>query len=80
MADPSKSDHASNAGQSCRECRRRKGKCDGRMPVCSVCQRYNRHCLYDKHSRSSLTRKLVLSDPSAGTPSSNAGLNTYIGT
>ncbi|EXJ54663.1 hypothetical protein A1O7_10004 [Cladophialophora yegresii CBS 114405] len=58
MADPSKSDHtSSNAGQSCRECRRRKGKCDGRMPVCSVCQRYNRHCLYDKHSRSSLTRK-----------------------
>lgn len=46
-----------NAGQSCRECRRRKGKCDGKMPVCSVCQRYNRHCLYDKHSRSSLTRK-----------------------
>ncbi|OCT48124.1 Zn(II)2Cys6 transcription factor [Cladophialophora carrionii] len=34
MADASKSDHtSSNAGQSCRECRRRKGKCDGRMPI-----------------------------------------------
>ncbi|KIW14048.1 hypothetical protein PV08_06829 [Exophiala spinifera] len=58
MADVAKSDKLQpNAGQSCRECRRRKGKCDGKMPVCSVCQRYNRHCLYDKHSRSSLTRK-----------------------
>ncbi|KIX05349.1 uncharacterized protein Z518_06221 [Rhinocladiella mackenziei CBS 650.93] len=58
MAEAPKTDRSSsNAGQSCRECRRRKGKCDGKMPVCSVCQRYNRHCLYDKHSRSSLTRK-----------------------
>ncbi|KIW22409.1 uncharacterized protein PV07_12297 [Cladophialophora immunda] len=58
MSEPSRTDRAgANAGQSCRECRRRKGRCDGRMPVCSVCQRYNRHCLYDKHSRSSLTRK-----------------------
>ncbi|KAH6703190.1 transcriptional regulatory protein GAL4 [Leptodontidium sp. MPI-SDFR-AT-0119] len=48
---------SSNAGQPCRECRRRKGKCDCKVPVCSVCQRYNRHCLYDKHSQSSLTRK-----------------------
>ncbi|PVH76817.1 hypothetical protein DL98DRAFT_561785 [Cadophora sp. DSE1049] len=46
-----------SAGQPCRECRRRRGKCDCKVPVCSVCQRYNRHCLYDKHSRSSLTRK-----------------------
>ncbi|EXJ77050.1 hypothetical protein A1O3_10208 [Capronia epimyces CBS 606.96] len=58
MAEPPKTDrNPTSAGQSCRECRRRKGKCDGKMPVCSICQRYNRHCLYDKHSRSSLTRK-----------------------
>ncbi|KAL2397937.1 hypothetical protein ABEF93_006404 [Exophiala dermatitidis] len=58
MAEANRPDRtAASAGQSCRECRRRKGKCDGKMPVCSICQRYNRHCLYDKHSRSSLTRK-----------------------
>ena len=44
-------------GQPCRECRRRKAKCDRTTPVCNVCQRYKRHCLYDKHSRTSLTRK-----------------------
>ncbi|KAF2184731.1 hypothetical protein K469DRAFT_579204 [Zopfia rhizophila CBS 207.26] len=41
----------------CRECRRRKAKCDGKVPVCSICQRYKRHCLYDKHSRTRLTRR-----------------------
>ncbi|KAF9772180.1 hypothetical protein IL306_010127 [Fusarium sp. DS 682] len=29
----------------CRECRRRKVKCDGVMPVCSICRKYRRHCL-----------------------------------
>ncbi|KAF4126771.1 Fungal trans [Geosmithia morbida] len=42
---------------SCRECRRRRVKCDGTMPVCAVCTKYRRHCLYDKHSRTRLTRK-----------------------
>ncbi|KAH6886845.1 fungal-specific transcription factor domain-containing protein [Thelonectria olida] len=42
---------------SCRECRRRRVKCDGTIPVCSICQKYKRHCLYDKHSRTRLTRK-----------------------
>ncbi|KAJ4139632.1 hypothetical protein NW765_003540 [Fusarium oxysporum] len=41
----------------CRECRRRKVKCDGVMPVCSICRKYRRHCLYDKHSRTRLTRR-----------------------
>ncbi|KAI1613135.1 transcriptional regulatory protein GAL4 [Exophiala viscosa] len=48
---------STQAIQQCRECKRRKGKCDGKLPVCSICQRYKRHCLYDKHSRSPLTRK-----------------------
>lgn len=43
--------------QACRECRRRHAKCDYQLPVCSSCERYNRHCLYDKHSRTPLTRK-----------------------
>ncbi|SPJ72825.1 uncharacterized protein FTOL_02554 [Fusarium torulosum] len=41
----------------CRECRRRKVKCDGVMPVCTICKKYRRHCLYDKHSRTRLTRR-----------------------
>lgn len=44
-------------GKACRECRRRRVVCDGTMPECAVCQRYRRHCLYDKHSRTRLTRK-----------------------
>ncbi|KAJ4186290.1 hypothetical protein NW767_012710 [Fusarium falciforme] len=43
----------------CRECRRRRMKCDGVMPVCSICRKYRRHCLYDKHSRTRLTRRHV---------------------
>lgn len=43
--------------RACRECQRRRVKCDGSMPECAVCQRYRRHCLYDKHSRTRLTRK-----------------------
>lgn len=42
---------------SCRECKRRRAKCDGTKPECIVCQKYRRHCLYDKHSRTRLTRK-----------------------
>jgi hypothetical protein len=43
--------------RACRECQRRRVKCDGSMPECAMCQRYRRHCLYDKHSRTRLTRK-----------------------
>ncbi|KAL1297482.1 hypothetical protein AAFC00_005004 [Neodothiora populina] len=41
----------------CKECRRRKANCDHKIPECSTCRRYRRHCLYDKHSRTPLTRK-----------------------
>lgn len=56
---------ASQPGQpdesrACRECQRRRVKCDGSMPECAVCQRYRRHCLYDKHSRTRLTRKYAV--------------------
>lgn len=43
--------------QSCRECARRKGKCDRQLPECTPCMRNKRHCLYEKSSRSPLTRK-----------------------
>lgn len=30
----------------CVECRRKKERCDGIQPICSTCQRQNRHCYY----------------------------------
>lgn len=47
------------AEQSCQECRRRKAKCDRSVPTCGLCHQYRRHCVYEKHSRTPLTRKCV---------------------
>jgi len=59
LVPPSSTSQTAQAddGKACRECRRRRVVCDGTMPECAVCQRYRRHCLYDKHSRTRLTRK-----------------------
>ncbi|KAI9163590.1 C6 transcription factor [Paramyrothecium foliicola] len=43
--------------QACKECRRRKARCNRALPTCDLCIRYRRHCLYEKHSRTPLTRK-----------------------
>ena len=43
--------------QACNECRRRKGRCDKQLPECGPCFRNKRHCLYEKHSKTPLTRK-----------------------
>lgn len=48
------------ADQACKECRRRKSKCNKAIPTCNLCVKYRRHCLYEKHSRTPLTRKLVI--------------------
>ncbi|KAK1579189.1 LOW QUALITY PROTEIN: fungal-specific transcription factor domain-containing protein [Colletotrichum navitas] len=45
------------ADQACKECRRRKAKCDRALPTCNLCVKYRRHCLYEKHARTPLTRK-----------------------
>ncbi|KAL7933866.1 fungal-specific transcription factor domain-containing protein [Trichoderma chlorosporum] len=45
------------AEQACKECRRRKSKCNKGIPTCNMCLRYRRHCLYEKHSRTPLTRR-----------------------
>ncbi|RSL87554.1 hypothetical protein CEP52_015491 [Fusarium oligoseptatum] len=45
--------------QACKECRRRKARCDKGLPTCGLCIRYRRHCLYEKHSRTPLTRKYL---------------------
>ncbi|KAF4457913.1 C6 transcription factor [Fusarium austroafricanum] len=46
-----------SSDQACKECRRRKARCDKVLPTCSLCIKYRRHCLYEKHSRTPLTRK-----------------------
>ena len=32
-------------------------KCSRELPVCSQCRQYRRHCLYERPTRSPLTRK-----------------------
>ncbi|KPM45009.1 hypothetical protein AK830_g1522 [Neonectria ditissima] len=43
--------------QACKECRRRKARCNRSLPTCDLCIKYRRHCLYEKHSRTPLTRR-----------------------
>jgi transcriptional regulatory protein GAL4 len=45
--------------QACNECRRRKARCDKTLPECGPCRRNRRHCLYERHSRTPLTRKYL---------------------
>ncbi|KAI0009002.1 fungal-specific transcription factor domain-containing protein [Xylariaceae sp. FL0662B] len=45
------------ADQACKECRRRKAKCTKVIPSCDLCLKYKRHCLYEKYSRTPLTRR-----------------------
>ncbi|KAL4736655.1 fungal-specific transcription factor domain-containing protein [Aspergillus similis] len=44
------------AEQACRECRRRKSKCDRAIPICRLCSKYSRVCRYEKSARTPLTR------------------------
>ncbi|KAL4993348.1 fungal-specific transcription factor domain-containing protein [Aspergillus recurvatus] len=44
------------AEQACRECRRRKSKCDRAIPICRLCNKYSRGCMYEKSTRTPLTR------------------------
>ncbi|KAJ9137577.1 Regulatory protein GAL4 [Pleurostoma richardsiae] len=45
------------AEQACKECRRRKLKCNKAIPICDLCLKHRRHCLYEKHARTPLTRR-----------------------
>tara|TARA_R110002003_G_scaffold68_27_gene6269 strand:- start:3030 stop:5210 length:2181 start_codon:yes stop_codon:yes gene_type:complete len=45
--------------QACNECRRRKARCDKTLPECGPCRRNRRHCLYERHSKTPLTRKYL---------------------
>ncbi|CAH6722036.1 hypothetical protein CLIB1444_08S00408 [[Candida] jaroonii] len=42
---------------SCNECRRRRVKCSRHIPTCNTCSKYKRHCLYERHMKTPLTRK-----------------------
>ncbi|KYK60226.1 Fungal specific transcription factor domain containing protein [Drechmeria coniospora] len=46
-----------SSDQACKECRRRKARCNRALPTCNLCVKYRRHCLYEKHARTPLTRK-----------------------
>lgn len=46
-----------SSDQACKECRRRKARCNKALPTCDLCIKYRRHCLYEKHARTPLTRK-----------------------
>ncbi|OQE09014.1 hypothetical protein PENFLA_c116G07964 [Penicillium flavigenum] len=41
----------------CRECRRRKSKCDRRLPNCSLCIKFGRRCTYETLAKTPLTRQ-----------------------
>jgi len=45
--------------QACNECKRRKGRCDRQLPECGPCARNKRHCLYESHSKTPLTRRYL---------------------
>lgn len=45
--------------QACNECRRRKARCDKKIPECTPCKKNRRHCLYERHSKTPLTRKYL---------------------
>jgi transcriptional regulatory protein GAL4 len=45
--------------QACNECKRRKGRCDKQLPECGPCARNKRHCLYERHSKTPLTRRYL---------------------
>lgn len=45
--------------QACNECKRRKGRCDRELPECGPCARNKRHCLYERHSKTPLTRRYL---------------------
>ncbi|THZ70632.1 hypothetical protein D6C85_05809 [Aureobasidium pullulans] len=52
-----RSQAAAEDSLACKECRRRKANCDHKIPECSTCKRYKRHCLYDRLGKTPLTRR-----------------------
>ncbi|GLA38515.1 lactose regulatory protein lac9 and GAL4-like protein [Aspergillus niger] len=53
------SDVRPTAEQACKECRRRKSKCDRMVPVCALCHKFKRRCSYEKQTKTPLTRRYL---------------------
>ncbi|KAF2491811.1 hypothetical protein BU16DRAFT_621315 [Lophium mytilinum] len=51
------SEETAFADLACRECRRRKSKCNRVIPVCSLCIKFRRRCIYEKQTKTPLTRR-----------------------
>jgi transcriptional regulatory protein GAL4 len=58
-ADSSSLTSLGASDQACNECKRRKGRCDRQLPECGPCARNKRHCLYERHSKTPLTRRYL---------------------
>lgn len=56
-ADQGVSDLGEDSKFSCNECKRRRSRCSRGIPTCLLCEKYKRHCLYERHSKTPLTRK-----------------------
>ncbi|KAL4904290.1 hypothetical protein BDW74DRAFT_178870 [Aspergillus multicolor] len=54
--DVDSGNRTATAEQACRECRRRKSKCDRSIPICRLCSKFSRGCTYEKSTRTPLTR------------------------
>ncbi|KAE8149022.1 fungal-specific transcription factor domain-containing protein [Aspergillus avenaceus] len=50
---------AKRVRQACEPCRRKKAKCPGEQPTCSLCARLQQQCMYAEERRISLTNGLV---------------------
>ncbi|KAB8211736.1 hypothetical protein BDV34DRAFT_185163 [Aspergillus parasiticus] len=54
---------AKRVRQACEPCRRKKAKCPGEQPVCSLCARLQQQCAYADEGRRSLTNGTGAGDP-----------------
>ncbi|KAE8349668.1 hypothetical protein BDV28DRAFT_140745 [Aspergillus coremiiformis] len=54
---------AKRVRQACEPCRRKKAKCPGEQPVCSLCARLQQRCAYSEEGRRSLMNGLGSGEP-----------------
>lgn len=47
------------AEQACKECRRRKSRCDRIIPICALCHKFGRQCIYERSDKTPLTRRYL---------------------
>ncbi|RAL04082.1 putative C6 transcription factor [Aspergillus ibericus CBS 121593] len=69
---------AKRVRQACEPCRRKKAKCPGEQPVCSLCSRLNQRCAYAAEHRRSLTAGLAVSGEPTPAPSSSERISQVL--